>query len=309
MRLSLTLIFALATGVASATAADLPMKAPPAPVRAVSWTGCYVGAGAGYGMSNQRREVITPYGGPFATAGVNAAGTQAFALAFVGPPGTVFLPNTTFGGEGWLGTAQVGCDYQFNGNWLIGAFADGDWSSIRGDRDLFGIFRGEQTLRSSWAVGGRVGWLVTPTLLAYVTGGYTEADFSGVDYNTAASAASVGISNPPASFALAIANAPGTVNGAPLHLQSQRYEGFFIGGGTEYAITLVPGLFWKNEYRYADYRNASTNILCTICTTATTPSLVGQSGLAERVHTTVQTIRTELVWRFNWSGPSIAAKY
>src|SRR4051812_49872803 len=41
----------------SAIAADLPMKAAPmapAQVVAASWTGCYVGAGGGYGMVVQR---------------------------------------------------------------------------------------------------------------------------------------------------------------------------------------------------------------------------------------------------------------
>ena len=49
-------ITAVAAFTGSAIAADLPMKAPAAPmpmVRAISWTGCYVGAGGGYGMWNQ----------------------------------------------------------------------------------------------------------------------------------------------------------------------------------------------------------------------------------------------------------------
>ena len=40
---------------APAGAADMrvPMKAPPPPPPAFNWTGCYVGAGGGYGMWNQ----------------------------------------------------------------------------------------------------------------------------------------------------------------------------------------------------------------------------------------------------------------
>ena len=36
----------------------------------------------------------------------------------------------------------------------------------------------EEKLRSQWAIGGRIGWLVTPQLLTYFSGGYTEAKFN-----------------------------------------------------------------------------------------------------------------------------------
>lgn len=288
-------------GIGTSVAADMAVKAPPAPlpVAVANWTGCYLGAGGGYGMFNQRRELVAPFGN-FATAGADAAGSIALALA--APAGAVVTPSETFGGEGWLATGQVGCDYQFSGNWLVGAFADGDWTDLRGDHSLLGVFRGQQSMRWSWAVGGRVGWLVTPSLLTYVSGGFTEAEFSGVNYAASFANTALALNNGPVALALASTGVPG------LRLGSQRYDGFFVGGGTEYAIGWLPGLFWKNEYRYADYRSATANILCTICTAAA-PGPVGQSGLAERQHTTVHTVRTELVWRFNWGGPTVVAKY
>ena len=290
-----------ALGVGTSVAADMAVKARPAPlpVAVANWTGCYLGAGGGYGMFNQRREVVAPVG-DFATGGVSGANT--FAMALTGPAGSVVTPNETFGGQGWLATGQVGCDYQFSNNWLIGAFADADWTNLSGDHSLLGAFRGQQSMQWSWAVGGRVGWLVTPTLLTYVTGGYTQAEFGGVNYANNFATTALAVTNPPMALALAATGNPG------LQLGSQRFDGFFIGGGTEYAIGWLPGLFWKNEYRYADYRSASTNIICTICTAAA-PGPVGQTGLAERQHPTVQTVRTELVWRFNWSGAPVAAKY
>jgi outer membrane immunogenic protein len=36
---------------------------------------------------------------------------------------------------------------------------------------------GDEKMSSAWSVGGRVGWLVTPNLLTYFSGGYTEATF------------------------------------------------------------------------------------------------------------------------------------
>jgi outer membrane immunogenic protein len=273
-------------------AADMAPRAykAPAPAPVYSWTGCYLGAGAGYGMFNQNREVIAPVG-TTAIAGPN------FAMAVAAPPGAVITGNENLGGKGWLATAQLGCDYQFASNWLVGAFADGDWTNMRGDHGLFGIFRGEQSLRWSWAVGGRVGWLVTPTLLAYISGGYTQAEFGGVDYTNNFATAAFATVNGPVAFALASTGAPG------IQLGSQRYDGFFIGGGTEYSIGWLPGLFWKNEYRYADYRSATTSINCV---NAAACGALRPIGISEHIRPTVQTVRTALVWRF---GGPVSAKY
>ena len=105
-------ITAVAAFTGSAIAADMPVKARPyAPpvVTAYNWTGCYVGAGGGYGMYNQDISADT--------AGLlNGTGT-----------GTV-----TLGGRGWFGTGQVGCDYQVTPSFVIGAFGDYNFGSIKG---------------------------------------------------------------------------------------------------------------------------------------------------------------------------------
>src|SRR6185295_10816234 len=94
-----TLLLAAVAGLVSAgaQAADIrmPMKAPPPPV--ASWTGCYLGAGGGYGLLNEEQALVT----------VAAQGGV--------PAGTRFVDGLTQGGRGWFGTAQVGCDYQFVG--------------------------------------------------------------------------------------------------------------------------------------------------------------------------------------------------
>src|SRR5262245_42977228 len=98
-----------------APAADLPRKAPavaPAPPPAPTWTGCYIGAGGGYGL--------------FAVDhfGTNNLGQQGF-------------PQQTTGGNGWLASVGGGCDYQFStagfGNWVVGAFGAYDWMDLSGD--------------------------------------------------------------------------------------------------------------------------------------------------------------------------------
>jgi outer membrane immunogenic protein len=90
--------------------------------------------------------------------------------------------TTTAGGRGGFGTVQVGCDYQLSGDWVIGAFADWDFGSLGGKPELSNErWFGTEKQNWSWAVGGRVGYLVPPRLLAYVSGGYTQAHHQGFE--------------------------------------------------------------------------------------------------------------------------------
>ncbi|GLR88294.1 outer membrane protein [Bradyrhizobium iriomotense] len=155
--LAFTAIVAV-TGAASA--ADLGARTyTKAPVAApvANWTGCYVGAGGGGAMTNNDHN-------------------DTFPAGFVPPGG----PNTTGGARGWFGTVQGGCDYQFAGtNWLVGGFADADFMDVRGDLGVGGsippLSTGSQKQDWQWAAGLRVGYLVLPQLLTYVSGGYTQA--------------------------------------------------------------------------------------------------------------------------------------
>lgn len=235
----------------AASAADLrmPLKAPmPAPV--VSWTGCYVDGGWGYGMWNQDEFL-------------SGAGIGGISTATV-----------TDGGRGWLGRVGGGCDYQLGGalsNWVIGAFGDYDFENIHGQNDLGGLsVTGNEKQSSTWAVGGRIGYLVTPRLLTYTDGGYTAAHFDGVSFSSI-------VGGP------AIASIP-----------SNTYHGWFIGGGTEYALDFawlpIHGLFWRNEYRYSSFSAAALPV-------------TGFPGLVDlNSRKFEQTITSSLVWRFNWTG-------
>jgi outer membrane immunogenic protein len=112
----------------------MPVKAEPV-APPMTWTGCYVGAGGGYGMWNQDHSLVS--------------------LA-----GVLESPRSTIGGRGWFGTAQVGCDYQFDQNWVIGAFVDGNWGSLRGDYSepfVAGAVgrEGEMVIRRRWPPGLR----------------------------------------------------------------------------------------------------------------------------------------------------------
>jgi outer membrane immunogenic protein len=231
----------------SAMAADMAVKAPMmAPPPAFSWTGCYIGAGLGYGMWNQETFAETDPG--------HVSGSQ----------------TQTGGGRGWLGTAQIGCDYQVGSNWVIGAFGDWDWDAIKGRPNFEFGHVGDETNSWTWAAGGRIGYVPMgmPQLLAFVSGGYTQAHFDQVNF---------------------VSDITGVSQG--LHLNANTYNGFFLGSGYEYTLGFLPGLTWKTEYRYASFDAADLSHLSNAGVT---------NGTASNSKKFIQTIRSELVWRFNW---------
>ncbi len=254
---------AVAALTGSAFAADLPArtysKAPAMVAAAPSWTGCYVGGGGGYDMWNQENQLY-----------VN------------GPPLIPFpgSPSVTNGGRGYFGTVQGGCDYQLpmaSWNLVVGAFADYDFASAKGNVAIpfpFSNFAGQEKLSSQWSIGGRAGVLITPSLLTYFVGGYTEATFDGVNF---------------------------TILGIPtLYTDKNTYKGYFLGAGDEYALNFMPGLFWKTEYRFSDL-DSKLNTLYIAGTRISFGELIDS-------HKYVQSIRSELTYHFNWSGP-VVAKY
>ena len=73
-----------------------------------------------------------------------------------------FCETQVQGGKGWLATIGAGYDYQFAPKIVAGIFGEASISSLKGtiqDRAIPG--QGEIKQTSSWAAGGRVGWLVT----------------------------------------------------------------------------------------------------------------------------------------------------
>jgi outer membrane immunogenic protein len=125
---------------APALAADLPRRSAavaPAPVMVVmNWTGFYLGANVGY------------IAGEEIGNGVNTLQNSAFTIG-----------------------ARIGYDFQVSSNWVIGAFADLDAGF--GDDTVFGV-KVETPFFAN--VNLRLGYLVGPATLLYVTGGYSYAD-------------------------------------------------------------------------------------------------------------------------------------
>jgi outer membrane immunogenic protein len=256
-----------------AAAADMAVRAaPPPPPPVYNWTGFWISGGFGYGLLDVDHSVIDP------------------------ATGAAFDIGHDNGGRGWLGKVGGGFDYEFAGpflgNWLVGAFADYEWNGIRGNYSVncpltcagpFGGFVGSLKNDYTWAVGGRLGWVVVPQLLTYVNGGWTQGHFKQVDFVDAATGAATGLA-----------------------LAANTQNGWFLGGGTEYAFNLIPGLFWKSEYRFADFGERTASNICLNTAAGTCGATTLHS--IDNSHAFVQTITTELVYRFNWGGPA-GARY
>ena len=141
-----------------ASAADLPREAPfYMPV--FSWTGCYIGGNIGYGFHGE----IT--------------GVPDLAGASFGP----VAGNT----NGFLGGGQVGCNYQFASNWVIGTEVDGEATGISGDVTQSFSFvgpagrttvTGTAHAQTNWiaSANGRLGWTWDRVML-YAKGGVAWA--------------------------------------------------------------------------------------------------------------------------------------
>ncbi|HMJ40960.1 MAG TPA: outer membrane beta-barrel protein [Pseudolabrys sp.] len=249
--------FALLAGALSlgamqvASAADMPAKAPvfkPALAVATSWTGLYVNGGVGSGIWT-------------ADTTTQSAATGACVLC----------TTQTQGGKGWVGVVGIGYDYQFLPSFLAGVFGDYNFGNLKGTvQDQFPFFAGDTKEKSAWSVGARLGWLVTPSSMVYVNGGYTAASFTGANMVTT------------------FASAPTTFTTA-----DTTFRGWFIGGGTETTVPILgAGWFWRNEYRYASYRNQTL-----------TDSSGGVAMDSINFKPTVHTITSQIVYKLNTGGP------
>ena len=205
-------------------AADLPMKAevPVAPV--FSWTGCYLGAHAGGGrgtkdMTDPVLLVQDSLIAPGTTTGVTTVSTT--------PTGAVI------GGE-------IGCDYQFAGNAVIGIEGTASGTTMKAS-SLVGLpFTGQTALVQAnndflASVTGRIGYAFN-NVLVYARGGVAVAgdkyDVSGGDFN----------------------------GGGPFHFQGadNRY-GWVAGGGVDWAFTR----HWSMNVEYDYYGFGNGPILMT----------------------------------------------
>ena len=201
-------------GAQMAAAADMPGKEGGHRSALSSWTGFYLGIGGGAGWyENTHHDEDVPG-----------------AISF-GP-----IKNS---GSGPLGTVTAGYDYQLAPAWVVGAFVNLDLSNIRGvwnDRSTSGggAVAGGFRQTSSWAIGERIGYLMTPSMLVYETAGYAQSNFGKVDFFNGA-------------------------GGNTRFIPAQTMNGLFVGFGVEQVIT--ENLSAMAEYRYTSFGRKAQNRL------------------------------------------------
>lgn len=196
--------------VSSAYAADVvePEAPAPAPVAGFNWSGFYVGVGGGFGASNHRVNAE-------ASNGSQSQGLGSF---------------NGIGGDGVFGEITAGYDHMLTDRLLLGGFIDAQLSNIGPSLDVNVGPRGDNLLNADltnqygFDVGARIGYLLNPSTLGYVLGGYSWRHFK----------------------------LDGSFEDESFKFTKDR-GGYVIGVGME----TVVGSNWtiKTEYRYADYGN------------------------------------------------------
>ena len=243
----------------SAFAADMAPRyakaPPPPPVVVYSWTGCYIGGNVGGGWARTSQSQIAKVGG------------------------AAIIPNTDFGsstGSDFVGGGQIGCDYQFANNWVVGIQAMYDYGRISSSHVIpaFPTFISNVQVRDMWTVTGRVGYLFTPQLLGYVKGGgaWTSADY------------------------VVNGTVPVTFNSENAFGASR--SGWTVGGGLEWMFARGWSVF--GEFNYMDFGRRDINFVAA-------PGTVGAPDVV-RTKLEVEQFLVGVNYKFNWAQP-VVAKY
>jgi outer membrane immunogenic protein len=151
MKKILFAVAGLAALAAPATAADLPLKAPPMVVNpAYNWTGFYVGVNGGYGWGTGSQQIID-----------------------TNPGGAIDLFRTGNPSGGFAG-GQIGYNWQLGSPFVLGIEADFQGADIKGSNTGIGTQAFLEThgitVNSFGTVRGRIGYAFGSTLV-YATGG------------------------------------------------------------------------------------------------------------------------------------------
>jgi outer membrane immunogenic protein len=185
-------------------AADLAVRPAPVVAPAPNWTGCYIGfhAGAGWGDKWWSDRLVQN--------------------------------NVSYSTSGWIGGAQLGCDYQ-TGPLVVGAEVTWSWTNIEGNGALANLaqWQVQSKIDSVTTAGGRVG-LVADKALIYVK---VAAAWAEEDHTLF----------------------PAPAAALPAQTFGDTRLGYVVGAGIEYMI--APVLTAKIEYNYDDFGSKTYQIL------------------------------------------------
>jgi outer membrane immunogenic protein len=229
-----------------------PAMAPP--VMVYNWTGCYIGGNVGGAWARIRETSVSVGGVPF----VSDFGSSESSSV--------------------IGGAQIGCDYQFAGKFVVGIQGMFDFTDSRSRHVLpaFPTFYDETRTRDVFTVTGRVGYLFAPQVLAYVKGGGAWARVDTTRFSTVP--------------------APTIVSESAT---GQNRQGWTVGGGVEWMF--APGWSVFGEYNYMDFGRKNVGYV-------TGPLAVGiPSVVSTRFE--VQQALVGVNYKFNFGSAPLVAKY
>lgn len=249
-------------GIGAASAADLAArpytKAPVYGAPPISWSGCYLGGSIGAGWDR----------------------FNAGEVGFAGVP-TPFVDYGSNSGSSVIGGGQIGCDYQFASNWVVGIQGQAEFGTINSSNAIaaFPGITAQFQVKNIETLTGRVGYAVAPAVLAYVKGGAAWANASGA----AVVPALGGISGETANFTM---------------------TGYTVGGGLEWMFARGWSVF--GEYNYMDFGTKNVNFP----STGLVPGFGAAGALADTnaIKLTTQTAIVGVNYKFNWDSP-VVAKY
>jgi outer membrane immunogenic protein len=295
---------AMLTG--TAFAADLPSRkepvaSPPAPPM---WTGFHVGVNAG-GIWNNNNSI--------------SVSTWPINSGVVGEP-ILWAPlnGTLSSGSngGFIGGGQIGYDWQvpFNGmGFVTGVEADiqgiASNNGSQARNSLYSIpdapnatvwnnVNGSANLQYLGTFRGRFGYLVSPALLVYATGGLAYGGVSAHINQTQFTNYPTGVNGPGGDATFGNAN------------YSNTQVGYTAGGGVEWMF--LPNWSAKAEYLYYNLGNVSMTSLATgvptgsFVTTGTT-----SIDFSSTARTTVSgnIVRAGVNYHFNFGAAPVVAKF
>jgi len=262
-KIMLVAVALVAMSAAPALAADLPArsysKAPAIVPMVSSWTGCYVGGNIGYGSQRNRTTDVDPSNAGF------------------------FSDVGSDTGSGVVGGGQVGCDYQFAGNWVVGIQGMFDGADVKGSHiDPF-AYSGDtseyHSAKADWfgTLTARLGYAVTPDTLLYVKGGAAWVHETFID------------ADPVATGGLPVYSGQATT----------ARTGWTVGGGGEYKFSMNWSVFVEYDYIGLGSKTSGYSYNCGAACGFPNPYLYSDRN-------DFQTVLVGLNYRF---GGPVVAKY
>ena len=317
----LPLILLASTVAASAAGKHAPAPVlPPAPELldepappSLAWSGFYAGLNAGGAWANDG--AVSLRSSPFFIApdnpGPNPSGPADYAFAAT----LAATGSRSASSGGFIGGGQVGYNYRlgaWGGNIVVGLEADiqgiasSSGSGAYATRVLVpgqnvandgvaGAFSFRRSVDHLGTARGRIGYLISPNLLAYGTGGFA---YGGVNLSAN------GFQG------LAPADANVVVSGPGAGSLSDTRVGWTAGGGVEWLV--LPNWSVKAEYLYYDLGSARANL-------GVTGSVLSGAGAADGLKWATATqatarfdghiARAGVNYHFNWASAPVTAAF